>query len=215
MALAHTLRTVVAVATLICAHQAHAVIIKGGLVLDDNAFADAATQLSGAAPSFLGGATSLSEAVVGSNLSTGVFVGADTTFQVDFLDNVVTNGSGADLVIYEVGFDADDVRVAVEVSGVLSAFQTLSTAFDFFEGGLHVNSVLVDLTSFGVSSGASVSRLVFTADAARPAPEYGGFASLNSTAVPEPGTLGLLAVPLLACVARRRQCGSAGSDHGK
>ena len=151
-------------------------IFVGGYNFQSNAFAD--TLVSSytsdpAAGGFIlgplgGGVTppTLAQAV------TGPYTG-DYAFSVDFFsyvqlgftDNVLRNGPGPDLALFEIGRVLD--RFAVRLSPSLSEgdyreYQSAYTGYGFGDGGLlgnRLNVALIDLSDLGVPAGGELTSI--------------------------------------------------------
>ncbi|WP_309399999.1 PEP-CTERM sorting domain-containing protein [Cerasicoccus maritimus] len=165
---------------------ADAVIIKGTTSYRDDAFADAAS--STGSPLIYGGALSISDALSGSDLTTGVeFVGAETV-QIDFIDNTIKNIAGNDLVIFEYG--ANPETISLTVGSMESMSIVYASVFSFQEGGTNINEIRVDLNDFGIAMGNSVSSIFIKVGDSAHKPEISGAASLEP--IPEPGQYALI-----------------------
>lgn len=141
------------------------------------AFADSASLAFGSGVRFncvAGGtaASSYAEALSGSDVTQCVNVegGGDGVVEVRFTDNLISNGSGADLVIFEVSGPQSpgtpDPRERFEVSvfdgsafSAFVAFDPAATGFDTPDPTLDIFEVQIDLSSFGIAGGGSVDRI--------------------------------------------------------
>lgn len=193
---------------------AKAAIVLGGINFADNAFADQVV-------SFTPGisfqrqttnpgtrvATTPEDAVLGSDLasSTIEMVGGQS-LTLAFTDNVVVNGPGADLAIFELFAGVEYGNLTI--NGVTLAISGASLGFIPIPGTAFSNNVSlaqIDLSAFGVAPGGSVSSLTITGNGS----EYAAFGAINSAAaaVPVPGTLALFGIALGAFgfLRRRRQ----------
>ena len=187
-----------------------AVISVGGFTFDDDAFADTLISSFG---SFTvgGGAASVEDAVVGSDVSDFAFSFTPGAFlQVGFTDNVIINGAGDDLVIFELG-----VPDVVELSLTLGGTQVskLLTDTGLNAGGFNLDAAAWDLgADFGLAPGATVSSLVLEIDTVTggsTVPSVTAIGALNSVvpggggpgggggaAVPEPSTYAMMILGL-------------------
>ena len=199
-------------------------ISVGGFTFADGetAFADDASVVSDAGLRFdctAGGtaATSFAQALSGSDITQCVNVvgGGSGILEVLFSDNSILNGAGTDLVIFEVSgpqatgtadarerfavsvFDGASFSPFVSVDPVATGFHTPDPTLDIF-------AVQIDLSAFGVASGAAVGRVrlhLFDNGLGSKGADIVALGALNSApAVPEPS----VAVLLLVGVAARR-----------
>ena len=191
-----------------------AVITVGGFNFDDNAFADTLISSSGIF-TVGGGATSVEEAVVGSDLSDFAFSFSPGAFlEIGFTDNVIINDAGADLVIFELGVQ-DKVQLSLTLGGTKVSKMLTNTGLS--AGMFSLNAAAWDLgTDFGLSPGDSVSSLVLGVDtitttiSSMTVPSITGIGALNSAApgsgnpvgnsggaaVPEPSTYAMMVLGL-------------------
>lgn len=159
------------------AGRAAAQIPLAGYVFDDLAAPDAVTLLPGANPGFGGDAAACGTvtAYPGLDLQQSVdlvleddgtdeWIFGKALLQLDFTDNAVVNGPGADLVVFEVGgAEAFELRVFVdaicEYSQPLS-FTPVATGFGVSVCSAQaINAAAIDLDAFAIPAGASVRRL--------------------------------------------------------
>jgi hypothetical protein len=143
----------------------------GGILFPagEAAFADAVAVVSGQiAPKC--GASSLEEAVLGSDLNTSLSTPADSgehSFDLYFIDNDITNGEGADAVIFETT-NPNPLLVAVQVgvnqfSGEVQYLsQPTGEMVDCDGVPRSLNTILVDLDDFGLAAGTSVNVMRIT-----------------------------------------------------
>jgi hypothetical protein len=188
------------------AGRAEAVIVVGGINFNDNAFADVLLDSFGTFS--LGGAGTLEDNLVGSNVNDYAFSFTAGSFvQLGFTDNAVLNGAGNDLALFELGVPD---TLQVRINGVTLPYVTVDTGF--MGGGFALNVALVDLSSFGLGAGSTISDVYIGMDTpgAGTVPSLTAAGAINSTdtaAVPEPGTLLLLGSGA-AMLLRRRRAGA-------
>lgn len=178
--------------------NAHAVIIKGPYVFDDNAFADQINLLAGSVAGALVNTTTLDD-LAGSSLGDtveGTFAPVDTQIEFVFTDNAIVNGVGADFVVFEA---AAAETFQIIVNGVMQSFTPVSLGFSEF---WNVNAAAIDLSTFGVAAGASVTSVVWQNTPTGSDPT--GVGALNSiAAVPEPTALALVGLGLAGFASAR------------
>lgn len=194
-------------------------------------FADDAFLFSGSGVRFnctAGGtaAGSYAEALSGSDLTQCVNVsgGGDGIVEVLFTDNSILNGTGTDLVIFEVSGPqspgTSDPRERFEVSVFdgtsftsFAAFDPIATGYGTPDPTLDVFAVEIDLSDFGVSAGERVDRIrlhLFDNGLGSKGADITALGALNSAApVPEPASGPLVLLGLLLLRTRRpiRRCG--------
>ncbi len=182
---------------------AQAAIVKGTRAFDDCAFADSATMRVGSIETFYGGSRTVQEALTGPDLGTGFEIGVfdpGEIVEIGFADNQAINLAGPDLIVYEA-WAADGFDVAIGLpQGSFSPYIHFEPADEGIIDGAGQNVALIDLASFGLSSGATVSRFLIRKDDYDTA-ELMGVAAINS--VPEPAMAALLLTGGLGLLRRR------------
>ncbi len=167
--------------------QVGATQIVAGITFEDNAFADRimSTDFTGLYEACQGfPSSSLEEALLGPNLNTwfdygyhDMVPGDDGDYnssappyqyiELGFTDNVIVNGPGADLVIFELG-TPNTIRVALDKKSIQNAFEPGSVVLDVNAAYLpvrqysncdSVTAAYVDLSELGVAEGDSVYRV--------------------------------------------------------
>jgi VPDSG-CTERM motif len=190
---------------LLNAAPAHALVV-GGINFDSNAFADTLQSSSGSF-STSGGAlssvlTDVDAATYAFSFSPGAYV------QLGFTDNLVVNGAGNDLALFEVGVP-DSFRFSLTIGGFTQTYNSVATGDT--AGGFSLNLAQVDLSTFGVAAGATIDSIVIGLDIPAsggtvPSLSLVGAINSRSAGVPDGGaTLGLLASSCLALVGLRRR----------
>lgn len=194
-------------ALLFGASQAAAPIVIAGTTYDTVNFADTLISSSSTGGTFSlgGGAATLAAAVTGFDVDTWAFCNCDSAYvQLGFTDNVVTNGPGADLALFEIG-TPDNFGISLTVGGVTQTVVSVSTGFTQAQG-FGINLATVDLSSFGIAPGASVNSIVvnmgFPFANTSSSPTLAAVTALNAT--PEPSTMVLLGGGLVAMVSLSR-----------
>ncbi len=200
---------------------ANATLIVAGFSFDDNAFADSLVSSSDLSQFvILGGASSVEEALTGSNSGTSAFSAMDNAFvELGFIDNLIVNGAGNDLAVFELNVPEDMI---VTINGMIVTRPQVDTGFDSAINGFDINVSLFDLSDFGIALGGTASSAIFnilcTVEAsinlgctvgAPVAPALVVVGALNSVSVPEPVTLGLFLFGLagMSYAMRRRRVG--------
>ena len=183
-----------------------AAIIIGGFSFDDNAFADTLISSSG---TFTTSGGTLNSVLTDKNPGTFAYSFTPSAFvELGFTDNLLVNGSGADLVLFELG-DVDALKVSI--GGVIRTYATAFTGQT--AGGFNLNAVGIDLNDFGIANGATLNSIVIGMDienARGTVPSLSLAGALNTVAprhsVPDSGSsIGLLLVGSLALAGMRRR----------
>ncbi len=188
----------------------------------EEAFADDAILVSGVITGADG--PTIKTTLVGSSISDSFNTGdsGGGIVEVLFTDNLIVNGAGADLVLFELSGDqpagTPDPREIFEISifnGVsFSSFVTVTpvaTGFpDPADITLDVFAIQVDLSSFGIAFGGTTSRVrlhIWNANLGSKSADLTALGALNSLSVPEPSSAVTLAIELgaLAIIRRRRR----------
>jgi len=221
---------VLATFLLIGPRQVQATIIVGSWEFDDLAFADNASQLESGLIDYRFGGSTLNDVLTGYSpalgiVNIGLTIGTDyyaNLFQLDFTDYIAINQMGADIVFFEARFSSDSYEIAVhEVGGSLSAFNYFR--FDSFTdisesgpGGSSLYALEIDLSDFGLATGALVDAIQFRAADSYPHPTanpsglpegdpvMAGILN-GTTPVPEPSTLFLFFTTLIGLVGIKKK----------
>lgn len=214
-------RAFIAMCLLAAAAQA-APISVGGFTFSagEEAFADDAILVSGVITGADG--PTIKRVLVGSSISDSFNTGdsGGGIVEVLFTDNLIVNGAGTDLVIFELSGDrpagTPDPREIFEISifnGVsFSSFATVTpvaTGFpDPADSTLDVFAIQVDLSSFGIAPGSTTDRVrlhIFNANLGSKSADLTALGALNSLSVPEPSSSAALAIGLSALALSRRR----------
>jgi PEP-CTERM motif len=196
------LKILCAAAALAAPQVASAAVTVGGFTFDDNAFVDVLLNSSGNYTTQTGG--SVASVLTDTDVNTWAF-SFDTGAFVDlgFTDNVAINGTGNDIVLFELGV-AD--RWLVTINGISNQCQSVASGA--------VNACAFDLSTFGIANGGSISslRLSFFNDGTTATTSLVG--ALNSGPVgggiPEPASWAMLMTGFgLVGAAMRRRAATA------
>src|SRR5688572_17865544 len=136
-------------------------ITIGGIDFQDNAFADSLISSSG---SFTHPDGTLAQVLTDNDPGTYAFShDAGGYVELGFTDNDLVNGPGPDLAIFELDVP-NAFKVSLTIGGTTISYPSFATGdlAGFPPGSL--NLTLVDLSDFGVSSGAFLDRIVIGLD---------------------------------------------------
>ena len=225
----------VALLGLVSTQAAHAVTMTvGGRTFVDNSYADTVISSFGV---FTTSGGTLAQ-VLGDSGPAGLTTWASSatpgaSVTLGFTDNTVVNGLGDDLALFEVGHYAFEYSqdsfdtFKVTINGItrnyfVSETTTIVTLANDSDAQYNVNMTTLDLSSFGLAPGATISQVQIGLDyitinqnpAPASTPQLMMAAAINSgpiAAVPEPATwMSLFAgLGVVGAVARRRRAGTA------
>ena len=156
----------------------------GGFTFDDNAYVDA---LLGSSGSFTTSGGTLADVLTDTDAATFAF--SDTNnpnayVNLGFTDNLLINGIGADLVLFELG-NLDSLRLSLSLGETTITYITTWTGDTV--GGQNLNAVAIDLDDFGIAPGVTFSEFFVGMDVrsadGKTRPSLSLAAALNSTAV--------------------------------
>ena len=183
--------------------SANAVTI-GGINFDDNAFADVLQSSSG---SFTTSGGSLSSVLTDTDPGTYAFSFSPGAFvQLGFTDNVVVNGAGNDLALFELGIPD---TFSLTIGGITQIYATTFTGF--VAGGFDLNVAVINLDDFGLASQAEIDSILVGLDivsSSGTVPSFSLAGAINSGGanVPDGGaTIALLGVSLAVIAGLRRK----------
>ncbi|MEM9045266.1 MAG: VPLPA-CTERM sorting domain-containing protein [Pseudomonadota bacterium] len=168
----------------------------GGFDFDDNAGVDQLNASSPANTFRIGISTATSvdevESVLTDNSqnTTATLFNSSAFVELAFVDNVLVNAPGIDLVIFETGFSIGGTDfVNVTINGTTFAGQGVDTGE--FAGGFQLNQISIELSNFGILEGGEVSS-VRLGTALGDLPTIAFVGALNSTEIPLPAPVFLL-----------------------
>jgi hypothetical protein len=151
-----------------------------GLSFAGDAFVDAVAVASGTwSPAFGVGDGSN---VIGHDTNTALFCAAPPcALDLTFTDNVLINGLGDDLAVFELG---DTDWLTITIAGVTKQYQPSYTGFNHSSctGCVnHINLVTIDLDDFGVSAGVALTEIRAESQGVYGSnPSYAAFGAINS-----------------------------------
>ncbi len=171
------------------ASASHAAVNVAGTVFDDSAFADSLTASFGDYSTDGGG----SLATVLTDNDVGTYAYSFTpraNVDLSFVDNLAFNGVGYDLALYDLGAPANFI---VTINGITNSYITTGT-FEY-ASGFEITEAFLDLDSFGIAAGGTISALNIRMDYETldyPVPSLGLVGALNTIPVPEPSSYALM-----------------------
>lgn len=184
------------------ASSAHAAFISvGGMNIDDYKFADSVLLVSGSAPKDASNAE-------GFDFDQFITIDLDDVLSVGFTDNVLFNGSGFDILVFELAGIVENSSLSLlfggsEVSGTfLSTDRSLGTQFQ-------VNIFGFDLSDFGIGIGEYLLDPLFLSPINNN-PDIAAIAAINSITseqykVPTPTTASMMLFLLVAIAFRAKR----------
>ena len=177
-------------------------LASGWGISSDTGFSNLSFDVTGPGP----GVTSFGTAVADADLNTFVTANdADAGFTLSFTG--LTNHSGVDLVLFEIGApEAITVKIGAitdTLTGVFTGDTISGSAAGDGQQGVNnnLNLIAIDLADFGVGPGASVSSIVLGL------PVGGADFALGAAVVPVPAAVWMFGSGLIGLVgiARRRR----------
>jgi len=183
----------IATAAFVAAPAAHAGLTIGGITFADDSFADQLLASSGvyttSGGSLAAVLTDTSLASWAMSTSPGAFV------TLAFNDNLVVNGAGNDIALFERGHEAYEYSQEgfdsfnITINGITRLYFTTETTTIVDDH--NVNMTMLDLSFFGIAEGATIDRLQIGMDydTRGSLPQLMLVGAIHSvTAVPEPAT---------------------------
>lgn len=196
-----------------------AISIGGVEFADESAFADQVLSINGNFRRYSGTGATLVPATAAEITSlltdqrpdTFIIAGAPLGGQqvrLGFTDNLLINGTGADLALYELGFPDS---FGVTINGVSRQYTSVFTGESQvgpYSNLAQLNVARIDLSDFGIAPGAALSEITVGLDILS-APGFTTSLSLagainSQRVVSEPATILLLMGAGLAALCRRR-----------
>jgi hypothetical protein len=200
-------------------YSAHAApIMIGNLTFDESQFVDEILSISGTGTPItfevpgdgtfpLNGITP-EVALTDTDINTGLFCNpAPCDIELLFTDNIMVNGLGDDLLLFEQG---GVEGFSLTINGIMLAFPDSAATTDptvVDADGALLNMFRADLSDFGVALNGTIDSLILNLT---PTAFFGtsdpmALVALNSESVPEPSIIALFAVGLFGLgFARRR-----------
>ena len=182
----------------------------GGFEFSSNAFADNIVSFSPGVD--LINSNTIEEALFGSDTSTGIsyFNALPGSIELSFDDNLVVNGLGDDIVVFEFGSNEDSIIVSSPQAEIATTITSFDTGFDSGFGSFPLFAATLDLSDLGVSANGTISTLqlsFFDADGDGLSFTPSAVGALH-TSIPEPsaGVLGVVFLALSLTHSRRTKC---------
>lgn len=182
----------------------HASVAQAAIVVADATYADNAVvdQLLGYSGAFTTSGGPLASVITDRDAGTYAFsFSAGAQLTLGWAGRQAFNGIGADIDLYELGTPN---ALSVTINGISRSFTSVATSSSL---GYALNRVSIDLSDFGVASGAGIGSLVIgMAGSASSVPTLSLVAARQISVVPENGTVALMALGLAGLIlsVRRR-----------
>lgn len=146
-----------AILVILAASSSFSATILHGFTFEDDAFAD--VLLSDPSGLMVSGAPDAETALTGSDTSSFAYSAVDGSFiTLGFTDNVVLNGPGADLIVFELNIITAE-PIVLTINGFQSAPMAQSSAVATFPPDGTIHFTAWDLSDFGIAIGASVDTV--------------------------------------------------------
>jgi hypothetical protein len=106
----------------------------------------------------VGDAANIEDAVIGDDISTAAGNWAEDGYlALGFADNLLINGDGCDLALFELGSSIDSFGVSLEANGQVIEYASAFTGYYTRSSGINamvpINVAFVDLDDFGIPAG--------------------------------------------------------------
>jgi len=187
--------------------QCASAVTIGSYTFADNAFADTLLTSLGTFSTTPSG--TLESVLTDTDPTTGAFSNDAGAFvQLGFVDNLLVNGAGADLVLFEIG-TPNQVAVSLSFGGTEKTYDFSSAGS---VNGVAINEVAINLDDFNVAPDASFSSVIIRLDIEAtnmtvPALSLVGALNTGVAPIPIPAAVWMFGSGLIGLVgiARRRR----------
>lgn len=192
--------------TLLITFKSSAAIISvGGYDIEDYKFADSVVLVSGSSNRPASNAE-------GYNFDSFITIDNTDLLSFTFIDNFIFNGTGIDLLVFELAGLIENSLLSMSVGGnqlsglYLGTDSSLGTQYQ-------VNIFGFDLSDFGIAEGQSITDSMFMSPSSNN-PDIAAFAAINSytfdefsniNSVPAPAPLGIMSLFLIVLILNSRK----------